>query len=316
MWTKEKVIKEASKISSMKELNENKALKSAASRLGIYKEATSHIKRDSTRSKIELTQKEIIAEAKQYTSRSDFHRNKPTLYKKLTSTELESVFGEILYKQKYSDEYLLNQALMYEYPNEFKKAHPAAYQAILKRCLKSKAFSHMKRKVHSKYTYEQLRAEALCYTTKQSFKLKSYSMYQASCRHKRFNEICSHMLPGKIATNYDKPLWLYVVKITTLDNSLPIIHKVGITKRSYILDRFWIDYNKQDTLIEVLFKHKYTTGKDAYTMEQSIINEFKEYKYEGESPLLRTKTSEMFTTDITKVGLTFRLCDSSGEPLE
>ena len=35
MWTKEKVLEEASKLTTMKELEENKALSSAAFRLGI-----------------------------------------------------------------------------------------------------------------------------------------------------------------------------------------------------------------------------------------------------------------------------------------
>ena len=43
MWTKEKVLEEASKLTTMKELEENKALSSAAFRLGFRDEATKHI---------------------------------------------------------------------------------------------------------------------------------------------------------------------------------------------------------------------------------------------------------------------------------
>ena len=166
------------------------------------------------------------------------------------------------------------------------------------------------------YTFEELRQEALKYTTKQSFKLNSYSAYQAAYRHERFKDICSHMMPGKIATNYDIPMWIYVVKITTLNESIPVVYKIGITKRSYILDRFWIDYVKSKTSIEVLFKHKYKTGKEAFDMEQSIIKEFSNYSYTGVSPLIRTKTTEMFTKDITVTELGLRDCDSNGQAKE
>ena len=61
MWTKEKVLEEASKLTTMKELEENKTLSSAAFRLGIRDEATKHIprSRNSTK-KISLKRKCLI----------------------------------------------------------------------------------------------------------------------------------------------------------------------------------------------------------------------------------------------------------------
>ena len=49
-------------------------------------------------------------------------------------------------------------------------------------------------------------------------------------------------------------------------------------------------------------------------MEQDVIKEFCDYAYKGPSPLLRTKTTEMFTTDITRVGISLRACDLKGNP--
>ena len=51
-------------------------------------------------------------------------------------------------------------------------------------------------------------------------------------------------------------------------------------------------------------------------MEQDIIKEFCDYAYKGPSPLIRTKTTEMFTKNITFSGTGLRACDSNAEPLE
>lgn len=317
MWTKEKVLEEASKLTTMKEFRENKALSSAASRLGIRTEAIKHIPRDRKQYKKGITKKEMLDIAKTCKNRKEFEKEHSSLYKKLTKEDLALVFGPPQKTAiKYSEEFLLAEAKKYCTRNSLKTSNPNIYNIIRKRGLAEKAFEHMDKPKCLPYTFEELRKEALKYTTKQSFKLNSYGAYQAACRHERFKDICSHMMPGKIATNYDEPMWLYVVRITTLDESIPVIYKIGITKRSHILDRFWIDYVKSKTDIEVLFRHKYQTGKEAHTMEQEIIKEFYDYSYKGSSPLIRTKTTEMFTKNITFSDIGLRACDSNAEPLE
>ena len=317
MWTKEKVLEESSKLTTMKEWRKNKALSSAADRLGIRAEATKHIPREVKQYKKDITKQEIFDIANLCANRQNFQKEHPSLYKKLTKEDLLLIFGPPYEVSKvYSDEFLLAEAKKFNTRNSLKVSNPNVYNTIRKRNLTKQAFEHMDLPKCVPYTFEELRKEALKYTTKQTFKLNSYGHYQAACRHENFKEICSHMIPGKIATNYDKPMWLYVVKIVTLDESIPVIYKIGITKRSYILDRFWIDYTKSKTSIEVLFKHKYKTGKEAHDMEQSLIKEFSNYSYKGHSPLIRTKTTEMFTVDITKVGIGLRDYDTNGQPKE
>lgn len=318
MWTKELVLKKAASIKTMKEWRADKALSSAASRLNIREEATRHIPRERI-AVYSLTENEIIQLAKQFTSRESFRKSHSSLYKKLTLEQLSELFGPPHKdKQKYSDDDLIIEALKFKSRNELKLSKPSIYTAIRLRNLQSLAFSHMNKPKCVKYTYEQLRKEALNYTNKQSFKLGNYGAYQASCKHEKFKDICSHMIPNKIATNYDTPMWLYIVKIITLDNTLPIVYKVGITKRPYILDRFWIDYRKNKTRIEVLAKSKFTKGIDAYNLEQEFKLEFSKFKYTGVSPLINTKTSEMFTIDITSrpIGVGIRNCHPNGEPIE
>lgn len=315
MWTKERVLEESSKLTIMKEWRENKALSSAADRFGIRAEATKHLPRAVKQYKKDITKQEIVEIASLCSSRQELQKEHPSIYKKLTKEDLLVIFGPPYEVSKvHSDEFLLAQAKKFNSRNSLKTSKPNIYNTIRKRGLTKQAFEHMSKPKCLPYTFDELRKEALKYTTKQTFKLNSYGHYQAACRHERFKDICSHMVPGKIATNYDKPMWLYVVKIITLDESIPVVYKIGITKRSYILDRFWIDYVKSKTSIEVLFKHKYTTGKEAFDMEQSIVKEFSNYSYTGVSPLIRTKTTEMFTKDITVTELRIRDCNSLGEP--
>lgn len=318
MWTKELVLEKAANIKTMKEWRANKALSSAASRLNIREEATKHIPRERV-VKYDFTENEIIDLAKQFSSRESFSKAYSSLYKKLTKTQLSELFGNPhMYKQVYSDEELLTIALNFKSRNELKLKNVSVYNMIRLRNLQTLAFAHMSKPKCLPYTFEELRKEALKYTTKQTFKLNSYGHYQAACRHKNFKDICDHMIPGKIAINYDASLWLYIVKIKTLDNSLPVVYKIGITKRSYILDRFWTDYKRDKTHIEVLAKTKFSTGKEAYDLEQYFKLSFMQFKYNGISPLLNTRTTEMFTVDITRtsIGLGVRNCDQNGQPLE
>ena len=315
MWTKEKVFEEVSKLTTIKEFQSNKALVSAASRLGIYKECSNKLISIRNKYPEDMSLSDIKHIAMQFNTREEFKKAHSSLYKRFTKEQLAELYGSPgSIKIKYLKEDLINEAKKYSTRNALKIENPNLYNTIRKRKLTEEAFYHMESPKCVKYTFEELQTEALKYTTKQTFKLSNYGMYQAACKHKDFESMCSHMIPGKIATNYHKPMWLYIVKITTLNNSLPIAYKVGITKRSYILDRFWTDYVKKDTVIEVLFKIKYNTGREAHTKEQEIINQYKDYKYTEESPLLRTRTSEMFTIDVSK-GICLRDCDSAGEPL-
>ena len=93
MWTKEKVLEEASKLTTMKELEENKALSSAAFRLGIRDEATKHIPRSRKQYKKDITKKEMLDIAKSYENRKEFQKEHSSLYKNLTKEDLMLVFG-------------------------------------------------------------------------------------------------------------------------------------------------------------------------------------------------------------------------------
>lgn len=299
MWTKESVFNEASKYTDVYDFRQNKAVCSAASRLGIYAEVTAHMTKKRLSKPTSII--EAITRAKNYSSRTDCSLKDYSAYEMLSEDNKNAIFGPYANRReaKLSKQEIIEIASKFKTRSEFKVNAPLAYRIANKdKEISNIIYELLEPQKNRKYTYIELRTEAIKYSTKQSFKLGSYSHYQAACRNDRFNDICNHMVPGKIATNYLKPMYLYVVKIITIDNSIPPIYKIGITKRPYILDRFWSDYIKEKTTIEVLFKHKYNIGLEAFEMEQSIIKEFSRFKYNGISPLLKTQTSEMFTKDI------------------
>lgn len=317
MWTIEQVLEESKKYTSLTQWRGNKSLSSAASRLQVYNEATAHIVRTRKACK-DVCYDDIKILFSACSSRKDAQLRYPGLYKKLTKEQLSVIFGiPHTAKRKYTDSNLIAIAKQYTTRNDLKRSDVNVYNTIKHRGLTKAAFAHMGPAKCVKKSLEDLQKAASQFTTKNSFKLGNYGAYQAACKHSEFSTICEHMVPGAAATNYHKALYLYVVKITTLDSSLPVVYKIGITKRSRILDRFWIDYEKNKTRIDVLFSHRFNHGREAYLIEQQIKADFSKYKYIGPSPLLRTRTTEMFNIPPLSsplVGL--RKCSPSGAPLE
>lgn len=89
-----------------------------------------------------------------------------------------------------------------------------------------------------------------------------------------------------------KPAILYYLSINNGQ-----AYKIGITNRS-VKDRF----NNEDlSKITILQTWSFLKGSDARAFETGILNKFKDYKYTGPK-LLQTGNTELFNTDITKLG--------------
>ena len=88
--------------------------------------------------------------------------------------------------------------------------------------------------------------------------------------------------------NASKPTILYYLSINN-DQAF----KIGITSKS-VNTRFSATDVKK---IEVLFTHEFATGRLAYTVEQYLLNRFKEYSYTG-LRLLESGNTELLTTNI------------------
>lgn len=210
---------------------------------------------------------------------------------------------------------ILEEALKYSKRNDFKKGSNGAYQAACKTGVIDEVCSHMNAPQKA-WSTQEVEMEAKKYTRRNEFKRNSYGAYQSASRQGVLNDICTHMEYEHSTFNYGAPAYLYYVKIITKDASIPDVYKIGITGRSYILDRFYNDYRVTTTEIMVIHKVKFAKGIDAFNKEQEIKKMYFEYRYNGVSPLVNTKTSEMFASDLQEIGQHFRLCDEYGNPLE
>ena len=92
--------------------------------------------------------------------------------------------------------------------------------------------------------------------------------------------------------NYDLPAVLYYLAYTNPMNK-QILYKIGITNKS-VKERF---FNTELAHMDILFELSFATAKEAYQIEQKIINRYKEYQYKGPK-LLHRGSTEFFTKDI------------------
>ena len=104
------------------------------------------------------------------------------------------------------------------------------------------------------------------------------------------NHIRGSKCPGCRKTGFDpnKPATLYYLSINCGQ-----AYKIGITNKT-LKERF---NNSELDIINVIKLYEYSIGKDAYTEEQRILKEFKDYKYTGPD-LLKAGNTELFSIDI------------------
>lgn len=105
--------------------------------------------------------------------------------------------------------------------------------------------------------------------------------------HKKGCKVCSALVNR--SKYFNRPTILYYVTFTFNSN---LYYKIGITSYS-IEKRFSTELNNIVESKSILFSN----GKEAYEVEQHILNKFKEFRYEGEA-LIRGGNTEIFIVDI------------------
>jgi hypothetical protein len=90
--------------------------------------------------------------------------------------------------------------------------------------------------------------------------------------------------------NQGKPGILYYLKVTSNGQ---VAYKIGITNHS-VQERF---SNSDLEKITIVHEWRFSSGADAYFLEQNILRSNKEYKYTGK-PILASGNTELFTEDI------------------
>lgn len=109
----------------------------------------------------------------------------------------------------------------------------------------------------------------------------SYHLGGSNCQE------CAKIL-AQLQFNPIKPTTLYFVYFPDFD-----VYKVGITNRS-VKERFGTQPKLKVTILQ---EHLYPTGYDAWKVEQKIIKDNLQYKYDG-PPILYAGNSELFTCNV------------------
>jgi len=115
-------------------------------------------------------------------------------------------------------------------------------------------------------------------------------------KHGKFKQTPDNHLKGKgcrkcasFGFDFDKKAILYLIKYQNT-------YKLGITNRT-IKQRYRKKYNQ----LEVIGIWKFNSGKEAYILEQNIINKAKRFKITDVNTLTNTKSKELFNTNIINI---------------
>lgn len=91
---------------------------------------------------------------------------------------------------------------------DFVKNFPKEYDGLKRRGLAGKMLKHFPYKKKSNWNYRLVKKEALKYKTRSDFSLKSSNAYCWAIKHKKINQVCSHMKRVNLVYDDNFLLWL------------------------------------------------------------------------------------------------------------
>ena len=295
-WTYEAIHTEALKYVLREDFKKgsNTAYK-AARKLDIYEKVCTHM----PSTKVTRSNTELRNIALQYLTKKEFVKGNESAYKTANARGiLNNICGHMTpLRNSWTKELVIQAAAQYSTRTKFQKNNNGAYQWANRHGCLEECCSHMCI-LHKKWTDTELFVEASQYQYRGDFQNYSKAAYLYAYRLGKLESICTHMGTKPSGLNVHKPMYMYFISITTLDNSLPKVWKVGITKHCDILMRFKKECSKLATKIDVIKTWYFSTGREALDAEANAINTYSDYKYYGESPLKVTGATEMFTINI------------------
>lgn len=299
IWSEETLRLEALKYTSKSEFNSKRgsAVK-AAKKLGIYESICEHMSdKYNTWSNEDLTN-----EALKYNTRVEFQNNSNSAYiTARTRGILDEICAHMEFKREdWTYEKVAEIAKQYTRRVDFQRNSPNAYAIANRKGWLDDLCEHITPVFHS-WTNQELREEALKYEYRIDFQCESKGAYLAARKRGLLEEVCSHMEYKDGSTQLANEMYMYYIRIDTLDGSLPPIWKIGITRYKDPMRRFKREISVVKTKITVLKTWYFTKGYDAAKAERNVMKEYKEFAYMGDSPLRETKTTEMFNEDILKL---------------
>ncbi len=301
VWSKDRIFEEALKYPSKSEFTakSGKAVKEAK-KLGIYQDACIHM---STNYKT-WTADELYEEATKYTTKVEFQKKSSSAYAIATTRGLIDKICKHMTNihESWNYEKVLNIAKKYTRRVDFQRNDTNAYAVAVRNRWVDEVCEHMPL-IFNSWTNQELRQEALKYEYRSDFQYENKSAYLAAQKRDLLEEICSHMEYKDGSTQLAKEMYMYYIKIDTLDSSLPSIWKIGITRYKDPIRRFKREISTVKTKITVLKTWYFSKGYDAAKAERNVMEVYKEFAYMGDSPLRETKTTEMFYKDILELGV-------------
>jgi len=295
-WSEETLKLEALKYNSKSEFTSKRgsAVK-VAKELGIYDSICDHMNTNYT----VWSNEDLTNEALKYTTRAEFQTGSNSAYViARTRGILDEICGHMEAKhESWTYEKVAEIAKQYTRRVDFQRMSANAYAMAQRSNWLDDVCEHMN-PVFNSWTNQELREEALKYEYRSDFQHESKSAYLAARKRGLLEEICSHMEYKDGSTQLVNEMYMYYIRIDTLDSSLPPVWKIGITRYKDPMRRFKREISAVKTKITILKTWYFKVGYDAAKAERNVMETYKEFAYMGDSPLRETKTTEMFNTDI------------------
>lgn len=192
-WTKEKILKESLKFNKKKDLFRKKpGLIKAAKKLGVWKEATSHMKIER---KLKWTKEEIFNKSDKYSDFKKFREEFGGAYnaaKKLGIIEdIKDKFN--LNQEKWTHKKVKKLAKKYNLISKFEREYSGAVRYARRNNIINEIKNGMITGRRLTWTKKDLIKEAKKYKKRNHFRVEAGGAYNAAKRLGIFDKICSHM---------------------------------------------------------------------------------------------------------------------------
>ncbi len=150
----------------------------------------------------------IIAEVQKCSSRKEFGKKYPYLYKLAGKMGiLDEICVNLPTKYTYwSIKMLQDEAFKYTNRNDFQKISPNAYWVAHKREVLDQICVYMSPSVSEAFSLEELMEAAKKNFSRNDFQKNNPREYRVACKRKDFDEICSHMKPSRGSSENEKIL--------------------------------------------------------------------------------------------------------------